>query len=169
MKNEWLNIIDKEVGIKRYFLSSSHFSAQDRRRYYWTNIDFDKNNIKDKNLNFKDIEDKSADNYFNENRIEDLKNKSWNQTKTYILNSEKYMKSKFPTLWGANMCPGNVPFIKKDDKYRLLTILECERLQTLPDNYTYFEDLSNNDRYRTITNGWNVATINHILSGIIKK
>tara|TARA_R100001377_G_C3107884_1_gene81464 strand:+ start:132 stop:497 length:366 start_codon:yes stop_codon:yes gene_type:complete len=42
-------------------------------------------------------------------------------------------------------------------KYRKLSCIEAERLQTLPDNYTAGE--SNSQRYRMIGNGWNVETI----------
>lgn len=49
-------------------------------------------------------------------------------------------------------------------RYRKLTPIECERLQTLPDNYT--EGLSNTQRYKTIGNGWTVDVISHILKGI---
>tara|TARA_R100001509_G_scaffold84870_1_gene48270 strand:+ start:849 stop:1856 length:1008 start_codon:yes stop_codon:yes gene_type:complete len=45
--------------------------------------------------------------------------------------------------------------------YRKLTPLECERLQTLPDNYT--EGVSNTQRYKMIGNGWTVSIIKHIL------
>lgn len=47
---------------------------------------------------------------------------------------------------------------------RKLTPLECERLQTLPDNYTVC--LSNSQRYKCIGNGWTVDVIAHILKGI---
>lgn len=45
---------------------------------------------------------------------------------------------------------------------RKLTPLECERLQTLPDNYT--EGVSNTQRYKAIGNGWTVDVIAHIFS-----
>ena len=47
---------------------------------------------------------------------------------------------------------------------RKVTPLECERLQTLPDNYT--EGVSNTQRYKCIGNGWTVDVIAHILKGI---
>jgi len=166
MKKEWLKIIDDEVGVNNYYLSSKYFSAQDRKRYYWTNINFNKNDIICKDIKFSDIEDKNANSYFSDDKITELKNKSWATTKSYIKNADRYMNNKFPTLWGTILNYGNTPLIKKDDKYRLLTILECERLQTLPDDYTYFKGLDDNQRFRTISNGWNVSTINHILSGI---
>jgi DNA (cytosine-5)-methyltransferase 3A len=47
---------------------------------------------------------------------------------------------------------------------RKLTPLECERLQTLPDNYT--AGISNTQRYKCIGNGWTVDVISHIFSFI---
>ena len=47
---------------------------------------------------------------------------------------------------------------------RKLTPIECERLQTLPDNYT--EGISNTQRYKCLGNGWTVDVIAHILRGI---
>jgi DNA (cytosine-5)-methyltransferase 3A len=48
--------------------------------------------------------------------------------------------------------------------WRKLTPLECERLQTMPDNYT--NHVSNTQRYKMIGNGWTVDVIAHILKGI---
>ena len=50
------------------------------------------------------------------------------------------------------------------DMWRKLTPLECERLQTLDDNYT--NHVSNSQRYKMIGNGWTVDVITHILKGI---
>ena len=47
---------------------------------------------------------------------------------------------------------------------RKLKPVECERLQTLPDNYT--EGVSNTQRYKCIGNGWTAEVIIHILSHI---
>ena len=44
--------------------------------------------------------------------------------------------------------------------YRKLLPLECERLQTLPDNYTL--GVSNSQRYKMLGNGWTVDVIAHI-------
>jgi DNA-cytosine methyltransferase len=48
--------------------------------------------------------------------------------------------------------------------YRYITPLECERLQTVPDNYT--NHVSNSQRYKMLGNGWTVDVICHILSFI---
>ena len=47
---------------------------------------------------------------------------------------------------------------------RKLTPIECERLQTLPDNYT--EGISNSQRYKCLGNSWTVDVIAHILKNI---
>jgi len=49
-------------------------------------------------------------------------------------------------------------------KFRKLTPIECERLQTLPDNYT--EGVSNSQRYKMLGNGWTVDVIAHIFRSI---
>ena len=48
--------------------------------------------------------------------------------------------------------------------WRKLTPLECERLQTVPDNYT--NHVSNTQRYKMLGNGWTVDVISHILSNM---
>jgi site-specific DNA-cytosine methylase len=45
-------------------------------------------------------------------------------------------------------------------KIRRLTPLECERLQTVPDNYT--NHVSDSQRYKMLGNGWTVDVISHI-------
>lgn len=59
--------------------------------------------------------------------------------------------------------------IDKEFYCRKLTVLECERLQSLPDKYTLVLDengkqlVSNTQRYKMIGNGWTVDVIRHIL------
>ena len=48
--------------------------------------------------------------------------------------------------------------------WRKLTPLECERLQTVPDNYT--EGVSNTQRYKMLGNGFTVRVIEHILKNM---
>ena len=49
---------------------------------------------------------------------------------------------------------------------RRLSLLECERLQTLPDNYTAVFGVSKQKRNEMIGNGWTVDIIAHIFSFI---
>lgn len=67
---------------------------------------------------------------------------------------------KAPTL---QACGGgnNEPKIYAEQlRYRKLTPLECERLQTFPDGWTDF--VSNTQRYKALGNAWTVDVIAHI-------
>lgn len=76
---------------------------------------------------------------------------------------------------------GNRPvstFIKEkiegDYKIRKLTPIECERLQTMPDNYTQLGinekneevKISNTQRYKMLGNGWTLDVIAHIFKNL---
>ena len=67
-------------------------------------------------------------------------------------------------VWARNLPKIDLP----DGEYtmRKLSPTECERLQTLPDNYT--EGISNTQRYKCIGNGWTADVIAHIF-GFIKE
>jgi DNA (cytosine-5)-methyltransferase 3A len=51
-----------------------------------------------------------------------------------------------------------------DSKIRRLTPLECERLQTVPDNFT--NHVSDSQRYKMLGNGWTIDVISYIFSYI---
>ena len=58
--------------------------------------------------------------------------------------------------------------VVKDEVYwRKLTPIECERLQTVPDDYT--NHVSNTQRYKMLGNGFTVEVICHILNNMEKK
>lgn len=50
---------------------------------------------------------------------------------------------------------------------RKLTPIECERLQTVPDNYT--NHVSNSQRYKMLGNGWTVDVITNFFTQLNKK
>ena len=59
--------------------------------------------------------------------------------------------------------------IKLDDGYyiiRKLSVVECCRLQTLPDDYCRV--VSNAQAYKCLGNGWTAEVIIHILNGVLK-
>lgn len=53
-----------------------------------------------------------------------------------------------------------------DGYIRKLTPIECERLQTLSDNYTECDGVSDTQRYKCLGNGWTVDIISHLMKGI---
>ena len=74
-------------------------------------------------------------------------------------------KGKSPTLMAGNSGGGKEPVKINDDVYwRKLTPVECERLQTVPDDYT--NHVSNTQRYKMLGNGWTIEVIAHILQNM---
>ena len=72
---------------------------------------------------------------------------------------------KSPTLTAMQGGHQEPKIINQDAvTWRKLTPLECERLQTVPDNYT--NHVSNTQRYRMLGNGWTIEVIKHIFQGM---
>jgi len=76
------------------------------------------------------------------------------------------MKDKSNCLTAANYDYMRYEHSDKDKEvyWRKLTPVECERLQTVPDNYT--DHVSNTQRYKMLGNGWTIEVICHILKKI---
>lgn len=60
-----------------------------------------------------------------------------------------------------------ISLILGESVVRKLTPIECERLQTVPDNYT--SCVADSNRYKMLGNGWTVDVIAHIFKGILPK
>ena len=54
--------------------------------------------------------------------------------------------------------------VENEVYWRKLTPIECERLQTVPDNYT--NHVSNTQRYKMLGNGWTIEVIAHIFKNM---
>ena len=78
---------------------------------------------------------------------------------TQMLELRKDDKSNAITTVGKDSVAVN-----EDLTWRKLTPLECERLQTVPDDYT--NHVSNTQRYRMLGNGWTVDVICHIFKNM---
>lgn len=64
----------------------------------------------------------------------------------------------------GTLCTNSESFAKINSQIRRLTPIECERLQTVKDNYTNY--VSDTQRYKMLGNGWTVDVIVHIFSYI---
>ena len=236
MKQESQDIISRYLDVKPVMINSSLFSAQNRKRLYWTNIPFD-TPTEDKGIILQDILEDGIANEAMTNQdgkahcITARYNGAvwWNsiqrKQRTMVqvgeadnikgFDSIKRIYSpngKAPTLTtmqGGHREPKvaigrivnrrldehgvrkdnqlDLPFTNqlevsdtnksnclttftKDNvlvdgmQWRKLTPVECERLQTVPDNYT--NHVSNSQRYKMLGNGWTIDVIAHILRGI---
>ena len=91
---------------------------------------------------------------------EDGKRVDWKETKPkQMLELRKDQKSNAVSTVSKDSVAVN-----EDLTWRKLTPLECERLQTVPDDYT--NHVSNTQRYKMLGNGWTVAVIKHIYKNI---
>lgn len=168
MKPEDYAIVSALLGVQPVEIDSSLFSAQRRKRAYWTNIPIAQ--IIDKGIEFWMIREYSG---------QHLKSYKLNRTP-----SRERMWADGKGTGGNKTC-GNVTFAKKsytlttvqdrfsnggliafEDFCRYLTHSECERLQTLPEGYTKM--IKSRERYKAIGNGWTVDVIAHILKGMLK-
>ena len=88
------------------------------------------------------------------------------KTGLYSIYNQAFHEDKSMSLWTNSQCPTAKTWqiVIQPPIIRKLTPIECERLQTLPDNYT--EGVSNTQRYKAIWNGWTVDVIAHIFSYI---
>lgn len=173
MKKEHQDVITKYLGVEPILINSALVSAQNRERLYWTNI----NNIEqlqDKEIILCDILEeldfshniKKVELSLSANNIQNIKKGS--SSFSWFYEQQTYTRwSKTRTL-KAGGGSGNIPKVLNEDltMFRKLTPIECERLQTVPDNYT--EIVSNNQRYKMLGNGWTIDVICHILKELSK-
>lgn len=163
--------ITKNLGVVPICINSALVSAQSRKRLYWTNIP----NVtipEDRGIKLADIiESGSVD-----------RDKALCLTSSYdgFMGTQALLcRRYFGRSFGQVIFEGDIADIKakwKANPYfessernaRPLSVKECERLQTLPDDYTNVVGVSKAKRIKCIGNGWTIDVIAHILSFIKK-
>lgn len=197
MKKEYQDIISGYLGVEPISINSDLVSAQHRERLYWTNIPGieqpeDKGILLEDILENGQVDrDKSYcidANYFKGTNAKTYFCKSKRQIVWQIPEATKkgyvevsngdcidltFIKSK--TRRGRIMteksnCLTASPYNYckvTNDWFRMLTPVECERLQTLPNNYT--EGISNTQRYKCLGNGWTVDVLSYIFSNLVNE
>jgi len=190
MKKESEQVITDYLGVEPIAINSRIFSAQSRYRLYWTNLEVGEI-PQDKGIVLKDIleddyitdRDKSHcidANYFKGGNLKSYFEKHRRQlvfSKDGLchvgdadlkghdaIKRVYHSEGKSPTV--TTMVGGHrEPKVFEEPKaWRKLTPLECERLQTVPDNYT--NHVSNTQRYKMIGNGWTIDVIAFLLSDL---
>ena len=168
--------------VEKTLINSSLVSAQNRNRYYWTN--FEVKQPDDKGALLEDIVDGTCINLY-KGLEKDIRNgevaseqnlNGISQTMQRALNNGRNPDQKANTLtacsykgMGTNGMSNVLinesalehPNVYNGILYRKLTPIECERLQTFPENWT--DCVSNTQRYKSIGNAWTVDVIAHIL------
>ena len=144
MKKEYLDVISGHLNCEPIIINSALVSAQNRVRYYWTNIP-NVTQPKDVKVLLADV----------------LDDGTVDRDKSYCIDANYFKGGNLKSYF--EKCRRQLVFLD-DGGYRKLTPLECECLQTLPEGYT--EGVSNTQRYKQLGNGWTVDIIAHILRGI---
>ena len=183
MKQQFRTFLTDLIQIEPVLINSSLLSAQNRERLYWTNIP-KVTQPKDLGLTMNDIlesEPVAESLYYHveadytgkqTGHVADL-HININQSEKRVYSAD-YKCPTLTTMQGGNRQPKvMIGSVDSDHVMRRLTPLECERVQTLDDNYTAKGSLnektvsiSNSQRYKTVGNGWTVDVIAHICQGL---
>ena len=162
MKKQHQDVITELLGVEPILIDSALITAGRRERLYWTNIP-NVEQPKDKGIVLNDILESEVDKkyYLSEKRI----NLIFNGIKYGVTNKICDRNGKAFTLSASmGMGGGYEPKVEANGTYRKLTPKECERLQTVPDDYTL--GVSNTARYKMLGNGWTVDVVAHIFNGL---
>jgi len=186
MSKEAKEIITKELGVEPIMINAALVSAQNRKRLFWTNIP----NVvlpEDRGIFLKDILEENVDESFyvkmasggnsinrttegKSVRLSALGGDRGAKTGLYIVQTprgkntggKRALNGKVPTLSSSSWEHNNK--LSENEMIRKLTPVECERLQSLPDDYT--DGVSNTQRYKALGNAFNVEVVAHILKSI---
>jgi len=165
MKDEFIQYINNLFGAKPTTIDSALVSAQMRKRLYWSNINID-GQPRDLDLCIGDIwngGEEITERYNAKVKGTLAYEKSRSQTKT--LNDKAYCL----TTRGQGISNTGATNIKIDDLYFKPCVIESLRLQSIPEdkiNTIINCGLSKTQIHKLSGNGWNVATIKHVLRNI---
>jgi DNA-cytosine methyltransferase len=190
MKQEHELIISRYMGVHPIQINSALLTAQNRVRLYWTNILNEPYGLfgdmtciipqpKDKGVLLKDVLEKDVNEkyYLKNDKIIDFVTDKWRLDKKYTqINGDKAItqQARQYSSWCGDYVieasRGRNPENPKsrqeglptEQHFRRLTPVECERLQSVPNNYTAY--VSDSQRYKMLGNGWTVDVIVHILN-----
>ena len=178
MKKEHLRVISEYVGVFPVRINSNRVSAQNRDRWYWTNIRTKETGLFDqllsdipqptnKGINLDDVlrlaysnRDKSYCIDANYAKGSNLKRYFHRGSRQIVFTDKKFMNNliaKHPTEQEC-LTIGK----QNKNKWRTLTTKECSLLQTIPDWYEWI--VPSSQVYRMLGNGWTVEVIKHIFS-----
>lgn len=159
MKKEHLSVISEMLGVDPVLINSDLVSAQSRQRFYWCN--WHVTQPQDKGMLFKDVMQRNCEaTLISKGKVGRVINSKFGVGKFADESTEKIGT----LIAGYHKRPSDGWYVVRSGGYTMLTPVECERLQTLPDDYTAC--VSKTQRYKAIGNGWTVDVIAHIFSEI---
>ena len=175
--DEDLKTMTEHIGVDPILIDSGRFCAQNRERYYWTNISLGEL-PEESPLVLKDVmENNVNEKYFYKKdfKIIDMNKRVCAELKVNTMEMLRRIYNpefKCCTLTCVNG-GYHIKSVMDHGRPRKLTPIEYERLQGLPDGYTDVSvngrKLSDTKRYSLMGNGWNEPTVEWILSGLKNK
>lgn len=165
--------ITEILGVQPILIDSSLVSAQRRKRLYWTNIP-GVTQPEDRGIVLRDIYVPDESLVRTDKRILATAVRKGNYVQ-YAVNDKHstsqafrlyYLDGKSPTIARCRTESKCNILIDNNDlsTFKIISPIEAERLQTLPDNYT--EGVPKTRRFESIGNGWTVDVIAHVLKGV---
>lgn len=169
MNEESKQVISEMLGCEPVLIDSNRFVAQDRPRYYWTNIPFERVLPPVSPACLQEImEHDVPEKYFYDYPLVglDMSKKVCAEMKYNNLQMHRRIYNPAFKVGCLTAVGGGNQQRKVLDggRARKLIPMEYERLQGLPDGYT--AGCCDSARYKAIGNGWTVDVIAYILSGL---
>lgn len=159
---EAIKTISDLMGVDPVLFNSNLVSAQNRSRYYWTNIPFVL--PEDKGIKLLDVLDDLPDetSVLSEARLRWLlsdKGQDCLKKRYASLDPEKAscLTARSDASWNCN-------YVTRNGKITKLTCSEYEKLQTVPVGYT--SCVAPSQRYKMLGNGWTIDVIANIFQGL---
>jgi site-specific DNA-cytosine methylase len=168
MSDESRNIITKELGVEPIMIDANLVSAQNRKRYFWTNIP-GVELPNDRGVTIKDVVRDMPRTEFKPRAslIKTQNGVRWDTSgKGYFSQQDRaYNKfGKFPTIPTARTITKMKFFDPLSNTIRQLTYEDIEEMQGLPRGYTKLEKENKEKKGGVIGNGFHVDVVAHILS-----
>jgi site-specific DNA-cytosine methylase len=157
MKKEWEQIITKALGVKPREINSSFFSAQNRQRFYWTNMDIEP--FMDKNIMFYDVIPGAIAVGYRGRKLKGDNHYTQFRTLRRDHKANCVVCSPHTT---------NLYTVKGKKKDMVISPEHAETLQTIEVGFTDVNGVTKTDRYKMIGNAWTVDVISHIFSSMKK-
>jgi site-specific DNA-cytosine methylase len=176
MAREHQDIISGYLGVEPIEINSDRFVPQNRARLYWTNLPIpqipERHEWDNQYYSYRRT-------YMRENKsgvaptlmanmgtgghnvplLKDILESGDVDRETSFCIDANYYKGGNPKSYYDK---SRRQLVWEGERYRKLTPVECERLQTLPDNWT--EGVSDTQRYKMIGNAWTVDVVAWIFS-----
>lgn len=153
------------MGVEPKMIDSNLLSAQNRKRYYWSDIEYDI--PADKGIMLKDILESNPG---WSSKLSDARMRWLLSDKGQATLAKRYANldgEKASCLTARSDASWNSNYVTRAGIITKLTCTEYERLQTVPEGYT--SCVSDSQRYKILGNGWTVDVIAHIFKGLKKE